>query len=115
MREERGERTEDRGGGQGGDKRKRNGYLQRLDRETTSFFFTNIPEESTTLELWQQFRRFGRVGEVFIPKRLDKQGRRFGFVKFRDVTDADELLRKISDIWVGTFKLRINKARFRKD
>jgi hypothetical protein len=83
--------------------------------ETTSFFFTNIPPESTTVELWKRFGQFGRVGEVYIPNRLDKQGRRFGFVKFRDVRDATELLRAISDIWVGSFKLRVNKARFRRD
>jgi RNA recognition motif-containing protein len=118
MREERGEKGEngERKGGEGNNRwRKKKGFLHRLDMETTSFFFTNIPPESTTVELWKRFGRFGRVGEVYIPNRLDKQGRRFGFVKFRDVRDATELLRAISDIWVGSFKLRVNKARFRRD
>jgi RNA recognition motif-containing protein len=117
MREERGEKGEngERKSGEGNNRwRKKKGFLHRLDMGTTSFF-TNIPPESTTVELWKRFGRFGRVGEVYIPNRLDKQGRRFGFVKFRDVRDATELLRAISDIWVGSFKLRVNKARFRRD
>jgi hypothetical protein len=60
--------------------------------ETTSFFFTNFPEDSITMELWQKFWSFGGMGEVFNPKRVDKQGRHFGFVKFRDVRDDVELL-----------------------
>jgi hypothetical protein len=55
------------------------------------------------------------VGDVYIPKKVDKQGRRFGFVKFRDVKDAMELLRSISDIWIGSFKLRVNRSKFRKN
>jgi hypothetical protein len=44
------------------------------------------------MELWQKFWSFGGMGEVFNPKRVDKQGRHFGFVKFRDVRDDVELL-----------------------
>jgi hypothetical protein len=45
---------------------------------------------------------------------LDKQGRRFGFVKYRDVKDAREQLDRILAIWVGSFKLRVNLPRFAK-
>jgi hypothetical protein len=83
-----------------------------LDQETTSYFFTNFPEELTTLELWKKFARFARVGEVYIPNKVDKQGQRFGFVKFREVGDAVELLRRISNIWIGSFKLRVNLSKF---
>ncbi|GAU12981.1 hypothetical protein TSUD_191730 [Trifolium subterraneum] len=83
--------------------------------ETTPFFFTNFPEDATVDDLWSRFGRFGRVGEVYIPKKLDKQGRRFGFVKFRDVDDIERFLPTLSDIWIGSFKLRINRARFRRD
>ncbi|MCI78414.1 hypothetical protein A2U01_0099684, partial [Trifolium medium] len=40
--------------------------------------------------------------------------RRFGFVKFRDVKDARELLDLISNIWLGSFKLRVNLSHFEK-
>jgi RNA recognition motif-containing protein len=66
--------------------------------DSTSFFFTNFPEDVKVSELWHKFARFGRVGDVYIPSKLDKQGRSFGFVKYREVRDAEELLDLISGI-----------------
>ncbi|MCI87974.1 hypothetical protein A2U01_0109259, partial [Trifolium medium] len=39
------------------------GYVHRLDRVATSFFFTNFPEDVKAVDLWPRFARFGRVGE----------------------------------------------------
>ncbi|MCI13778.1 hypothetical protein A2U01_0034898, partial [Trifolium medium] len=103
-----------REGGEGSRSRPR-GYVHRLDQVSTSFFFTNFPKVVKAADLWPRFARFGRVGEVYIPNKVDKQGHRFGFVKFRDVSDATELLRRISNIWVDSFKLRVNLAKFRKN
>jgi hypothetical protein len=61
----------------------RHGYVHRLDKEATSFFFTNFPDHVKAVDLWPRFARFGRVGEVFIPAKVDKQGKRFGSVKYR--------------------------------
>jgi hypothetical protein len=56
------------------------------------------------------FARFGRVGEVYIPNKVDKQGKRFGFVKFREVRDEVELLRML---WRRNSLLacRVNESR----
>ncbi|GAU20806.1 hypothetical protein TSUD_132910 [Trifolium subterraneum] len=80
--------------------------------ETTSFFITNFPMEASTEDLNQLFVKFGRVGEVYVPKKLDIKGRRFGFVKFKDVTNVEVLSDKLKDVWFGTFKLWINRTRF---
>jgi RNA recognition motif-containing protein len=90
------------------------GYLHRLEQQATTFLFSNFPNGIKGVDLWHRFGRFGKVGDVYIPKRVDKQGRRFGFVKYREVTDATELLRSISDIWFGSFKLRVNRSKFGK-
>jgi RNA recognition motif-containing protein len=95
-------------------KANRHGYIHRLDKTATSYFFTNFPDEVKAVDLWPRFARFGRVGEVFIPAKVDKQGKRFGFVKFREVKDATELLRSISNIWIDSFKLRINLSKFNR-
>jgi RNA recognition motif-containing protein len=73
-----------------------------------------MPDEVTAVDLWPRFSRFGRVGEVYIPNKVDKQGKRFGFVKFREVRDEVELLRMLSNIWFGTFKLGINLSKFKR-
>ncbi|MCI42191.1 RNA recognition motif, partial [Trifolium medium] len=72
-------------------------------------------EDVKVTELWFKFARHGRVGEVYVPKKLDKQGRRFGFVKFREVRDGGEMLSRMGDIWLGTYKLRVNLSRFNRE
>ncbi|GAU32574.1 hypothetical protein TSUD_218310 [Trifolium subterraneum] len=108
------ENEEGESGGQWRVKGQQQGYIHRLDREATSYFFTNIPHDVKAVDLWPRFARFGRVGEVYIPDKVDKRGGRFGFVKFREVRDATELLRSISNIWIGSFKLRINLSKFER-
>ncbi|MCI28503.1 RNA-binding protein 25-like, partial [Trifolium medium] len=109
----------ERGGRKGSDaagaSHHRKGFVHKLDQETTSFFFTNFPEDVNVMDLWAKFARYGRIGEVYIPKKLDKQGRRFGFVKFREVRDARAMLARLGDIWLGTFKLRVNLPRFGRE
>jgi hypothetical protein len=91
-----------------------NGYVKKLDRESTSFFFTNFPEETLAVDLWKIFVKFGRVGEVFIPKKLNRWGERFGFVKYMEAKDVEDLSRRLGEVWLGTYKLRINLSRFAK-
>lgn len=86
-----------------------------LDKITTSFFFTNFSEEIQTVELWKFFARFGHVGEVFIPMKLDRWGRKFGFVKFKGVANAEVLERKMAGANLGNSKIKVNKARFDRE
>jgi hypothetical protein len=94
---------------------KRDGFVQKLNREATSFFFTNFSEDTMVVELWKVFARHGRVGEVYIPKKKDKWGRCFGFVKFLEVKNVAELSSRLEDVWVYTFHLRINLSYFGRD
>lgn len=86
-----------------------------LDQTTTSFYFTNFPDDSKTTALWSMFARFGIVGEVFIPNKLDKGGKRFGFVKFKEVKDPAVLETRLSNVWFGGSRLKVNLARFNRD
>jgi hypothetical protein len=45
----------------------RKGYVHRMDQISTSFFFTNFPEELGWGDLWRLFAKFGSVCHVFIP------------------------------------------------
>jgi hypothetical protein len=66
------------------------------------------------MDLWGLFSKFGKVGEVYIPKKLDKNGKKFGFVKFKEVKDVLELEGRMGDVWWETYKLRINLSRFNR-
>jgi hypothetical protein len=64
------------------------------------------------MELWKLFASYCRVGEVYVPNKLDKRGNRFGFVKYKDIGDVEEFSRKLDDVWFGSFKIRINLSRY---
>jgi hypothetical protein len=101
--------------GQKEKKKKVGGYVHRLDEISTSFFFTNFPGDLVWGDLWKLFSNYGSVCDVFIPKKLDKWGRKFGFVKFKNVSDVKKLSNDLEDVWWEKYKLRVNIARFRKD
>ncbi|GAU30343.1 hypothetical protein TSUD_212000 [Trifolium subterraneum] len=115
MREsEKVERGKDRSGASS-PKSNSHGYLHNVDQDSISFFITNFPEDCTGENLWEVFARFGRLGDVYIPKKVDKWGRRFGFVKYREVKEVEVLSKSLQDVWVGSFKLRVNKSRFNRN
>jgi RNA recognition motif-containing protein len=95
-----------------GGERSRRGYIHNVDQSSVSFFITNFPEDCHTEDLWKVFGRFGRLGDVYIPNKVDKWVKRFAFVKFREVRDVEELSGRMEVVWFGSFKLRVNQARF---
>ncbi|MCI13704.1 RNA-binding protein 25-like, partial [Trifolium medium] len=94
------------------DSQRKDGFVNRLDKETTSFFFTNFPDETQVMELWTLFAKHGRVGEVYIPQKRDKRGNRFGFVKFKEVKNLEALSGRLEDVWLGSYKIRVNLSGF---
>ncbi|GJX10356.1 DIE2/ALG10 family protein [Tanacetum coccineum] len=63
-------------------------------RVSTSVFVTNFPEQSGAKELWNACKLYGHVVDAFIPNRRSKIGKRFGFVQFIKVFDAERLNRR---------------------
>jgi len=79
----------------------------------TTFFFANIPYRYVKLDMIKIFRRWVRVKEVFITRRLNKWGRRFGFVRFFEVRNVGKLERDLDQIYIGNKKLHGNILRYR--
>lgn len=89
-------------------------FLKVIDRSGVSFFFTNYPKDWTRQSMWIHFQRFGNVLDIFIPNKRSKQGTKFGFVKFKEVNNMEDLLVKIKSVAVGANYLLVNEARFRR-
>jgi len=85
------------------------------DWDSTSFFFTKFPESANRSDLWKLFAKFGYVGEVFLPKKLDKWGRRFGFVKYKEVLNVEALAARLENVWFDNVRLKVNLARFGRE
>ena len=61
------------------------------------------------------FQRWARVKEVFISRRLNRWGRRFGFVRFFTVDNAVSLERDLDRYYIGNRKLYVNLPRYQRD
>ncbi|KHN05459.1 Serine carboxypeptidase-like 34 [Glycine soja] len=80
--------------------------------EITSFYFTRFSDECTEKELWQHFKKWGDVREIFISKQRNKNGRRYGFVRFKGVEDERKLESQLDNMVIGGLKLYVNLPRY---
>ncbi|KAL4378329.1 hypothetical protein GQ457_02G029540 [Hibiscus cannabinus] len=63
-------------------------------------FVNNISERMHWQGVWQSFDRHGEVVDVFIPRRRNRFGERFGFVRMATRAAADRLLSRLRLIGV---------------
>ena len=80
----------------------------------TPFFFSNFPFDIKESDLWKIFRRWGRVSDVFISRRLNIKKQRFGFVRFQGVQNIRELENHLNTIWIGSWKLVANRPKYNR-
>ena len=71
-------------------------------------------EDATEKDLWVQFKKWGDVQEIFISKQRNKRGRRYGFVRFRGVSDVRKLERKLDNPIVDGLKLYVNVPKYER-
>ena len=90
----------------------RNQTNWRDQRGITSYYFTRFADDINEKVLWQHFKRWGDVREVYISKQTNENGRRYGFVRYKDVKDEYRLERQLDSIVVGGLKLYVNLPRF---
>ncbi|GJW99067.1 RNA-directed DNA polymerase, eukaryota [Tanacetum coccineum] len=69
-------------------------------------------ETFSAKDLFHACNKYGHVVDSFIPLKRSKEGKRFGFVKFINVSNVERLVGNLCTVWVGRYKLQANKARF---
>uniref|UniRef100_K7N556 RRM domain-containing protein n=1 Tax=Glycine max TaxID=3847 RepID=K7N556_SOYBN len=77
-------------------------------KDISSFYFTRFSEDVTEKDLWYHFKKWGDVRETFISKQKNKNGRRYGFARFKGVKDVHKLERQLDQIVIGGQKLYVN-------
>ncbi|GLU11951.1 hypothetical protein SLE2022_286680 [Rubroshorea leprosula] len=89
-------------------------YDSGLLKSATSYLFTNFPQNRSPKRLWYLFATYGaglgRIVDVFIPKKKDRKGNCFGFVRISGVKDKGRLEKSLKMICFGTEKLRVTLA-----
>jgi hypothetical protein len=66
-------------------------------------------------ELWKAFRCCGKVKDVFIPSKRNKDDQRFGFVRFAADGLREDFLMKLDQIWVHSTKLKVHASKFERE
>ncbi|KAJ0544828.1 hypothetical protein HanIR_Chr08g0342791 [Helianthus annuus] len=64
------------------------------------------------MDLASAVRAHADIYDIYIARKRDKLGNRFGFISLLDIKDTGEMEKKLSDIRLGNFKLNFNVARF---
>ncbi|KAK7283205.1 hypothetical protein RIF29_12577 [Crotalaria pallida] len=90
------------------------GAYNAMLKKCESFFFSNFPSEYGVSEMWKVFSLKGSVGEVVIPPNRDKVGRRFGFVRFKDVNDVGALERNLRSVWIDDTRVQVNRPKYER-
>ncbi|KAJ9567980.1 hypothetical protein OSB04_003946 [Centaurea solstitialis] len=85
-----------------------------LKNKAWTFFFSNFPENESDKSMWKTFECLGVVVDLYIAKKLNRWGKRFGFVRFIRVNDWRSLERALNGIWIGSHKLLVNLAKFNR-
>ncbi|XP_057811397.1 uncharacterized protein LOC131025616 [Salvia miltiorrhiza] len=85
------------------------------EAQRVTFFFNNIPEECGFDFLRRKFGSVREPTDIFCPRKRDKKGKPFGFVRFEDVEDSDGLLEQLNKLWIGSYKISVFKPRFQRE
>ncbi|CAK8537436.1 unnamed protein product [Lathyrus sativus] len=87
----------------------RSGKANREDEAISSFLFTNYLKDFGAKELFETFKEYGLVHEVYILRKKAKRGKRYGFVLFRKAKDVmrGKLKQGSKTLWVTNMVISI--------
>ncbi|KAJ0567780.1 putative RNA recognition motif domain, nucleotide-binding alpha-beta plait domain superfamily [Helianthus annuus] len=85
---------------------------EKIQGRLTKFFVSNLPEKCSGNDLAEFVRQHGEIFDLYIARKRDRSGNRFGFVTMLDVKDKQEMVRILYAIRMGDYRLRVNVARF---
>lgn len=87
---------------------------ERSKKIGVTFFFRNFPDYCSQGDLRRSFEAVGRVQDIFIPRKRDLQGKRFGFVRFFSHDKQELLLERLNKVWIGSHIIRAFVPRFQR-
>ncbi|KAK9065290.1 hypothetical protein SSX86_016673 [Deinandra increscens subsp. villosa] len=85
---------------------------------TNKIFFKDenlMGDEKTGDWILDEFKKLGKVADIFISRRKSRFGDVFGFVKFGGVGDKWKLEEKLGNIRLGNLKISSKLERFNRD
>ncbi|CAL0309631.1 unnamed protein product [Lupinus luteus] len=81
----------------------------------SSFYVTNFPGNYGVKELWNLFQKKGRVRDVFIPTKRNRNNQHFAFIRFDKVMDERKFAAELDKVWIGSSKILANILKFSRN
>ncbi|KAK8652711.1 hypothetical protein V6N13_126736 [Hibiscus sabdariffa] len=78
---------------------------------TISLFVENLPERLHWIGLWFAFARHGEVVNVYIARKRSRGGKRFGFVRMKNLEEADHVTQRLNGAILYGSRLVVKLAR----
>ncbi|KAK8604740.1 hypothetical protein V6N13_099671 [Hibiscus sabdariffa] len=88
-------------------------WWQKNSSEVVSLIVQNIPTTLHQRGLRQTFGRHGDVIDSFIPRKRNRACKRFGFVWFSNIVDAERAIERLNGFYLYGFRISVAIARFR--
>ncbi|KAK8682954.1 hypothetical protein V6N13_039032 [Hibiscus sabdariffa] len=80
--------------------------------QIVNLFVRNLPPALHWSGLWQIFGRHGDIIESYIARKVDRTGKRFGFVKFKNRIEAERAIERLNGFCLYGFRLSVTEARY---
>ncbi|KAK8535553.1 hypothetical protein V6N12_057069 [Hibiscus sabdariffa] len=77
-----------------------------------TLYVGNLPEKLHWCGLRQEFGRHGDLVDAYIAKKLDRQGKLFGFVRYSNMRDARRAMESLNGSKIFGFRLVVFLARY---
>lgn len=71
---------------------KKNKVKSPVKSEESTIFLVNIPHETKAKEVWVFFKSCGRIRDIILPMKRDKNGKRIGFIKTSNELEARSII-----------------------
>lgn len=84
------------------------------NRDLHTGFITNLPESAELKDLWTLFKKEGRIKDIILPHRRDKNNNRYGFVKVFNEETLERLICSFNGYKLKDKKIFVNWARKRE-
>ncbi|MFS7973175.1 putative RNA recognition motif domain, nucleotide-binding alpha-beta plait domain superfamily [Helianthus anomalus] len=76
----------------------------------TKFYVARLPDKCSSKDIAEVLGAYGEIEGIYIARKRDTRGYRFGFASFKGVENGRELEKKMASVWMGSFRLFINVA-----
>ncbi|KAK8689618.1 hypothetical protein V6N13_088332 [Hibiscus sabdariffa] len=86
--------------------------LYNKKQKVVTLFIENLPESLYWQGLWHAFGRHDEVVDAFIARKRSRRGRRFGFVRFANMLDAERAMERLNGFALCGSRMSVSLAKF---